>query len=198
MRRIILTVLLGCLGLPTWGQTATITLAWDASARATGYRLSYGRSSGVYDTVLDVGSPTSASVGGLTPGLTYFFAATAYNTAGTSGYSNEVSYRVPGVQPPDITPPTVAIISPTDGADVPRSRGRTPSLIPVLVYAADDVGVVRVSMTVNGKALCTTVALPYQCLWEVPAPPRRIYTIRAIAVDAAGNEAMRSVEVVSR
>ena len=55
-----------------------VTLAWGPSAGATGYRLYYGLASQDYDTVLDTGPATGAGVDGLTVGLTYYFAATAY------------------------------------------------------------------------------------------------------------------------
>jgi hypothetical protein len=71
------------------GMAATINLAWEASQGATSYRVYYGRSSGHYQTVLDVGPAITVSVGGLSGGH-YYFAVTAINDAGESDYSNEV------------------------------------------------------------------------------------------------------------
>jgi Fibronectin type III domain len=79
-----------------------ITLVWDASARAVGYRLHYGERSRAYNTTLEIGAPTQAAVGGLTPGHTYFFAVTAYNAAGESEYSKEVSSVIPESPPPPL------------------------------------------------------------------------------------------------
>lgn len=79
-----------------------VTLAWDANAESdlVGYRLYYGTSAGVYDHTLDVGNVTTRTVPGLEPGSTYWFAATAYSSAGLeSDFSNEVSYTVPGQGP---------------------------------------------------------------------------------------------------
>ncbi len=73
-----------------------VALAWDPPADTStvaGYKLHYGTASGVYDKVLDAGNSTSITVTGLQPGVTYYFAATSYNSGGTeSTYSNEVSF----------------------------------------------------------------------------------------------------------
>jgi len=79
-------------------HAAEITLAWDQNSETdiAGYKIYYGEQSGSYTTVTDVGNFTSCTLNGLDEGKTYFFAATAYNTAGyESDYSNEVSYTDP-------------------------------------------------------------------------------------------------------
>jgi hypothetical protein len=80
-----------------------VTLAWDpvVAPALAGYKLYSGTSSGAYTSTVDVRNVTTYTLTGLTDGATYFFAVTAYDTVGNeSGYSNEVSYTVPGV--PDI------------------------------------------------------------------------------------------------
>jgi uncharacterized delta-60 repeat protein len=72
---------------PTVGQTH---LSWNAVGGATGYKLYYGTSPGAYSTIIDVGNFTSTSVSDLSPYVTYYFAATAYNTS-ESGFSLEVT-----------------------------------------------------------------------------------------------------------
>jgi hypothetical protein len=75
-----------------------ITLAWDPNLEpdVAGYRLHYGTASGRYTRQIDVGNTTSATVRNLTDGATYFFALTAYNTAGhESAPSQEISYPSP-------------------------------------------------------------------------------------------------------
>ena len=85
-------------GKPTPTPTATpvpkVTLAWDASSNATGYNLKYGFSPGSETAVVNVGNVTSWTVQ-LTSATTYYFVVSAYNSAGQSGPSNEVSYRAP-------------------------------------------------------------------------------------------------------
>jgi hypothetical protein len=77
----------------------SVTLAWDPNLDPTiaGYRLYEGTSSGVYTQQIEVGNITAALVSNLADGQTYFFAVTAYNTAGAESIpSNEVSYTAPG------------------------------------------------------------------------------------------------------
>jgi chitinase len=174
--------------------TDAIMLAWNPSASAVGYRLHYGEQSQAYDTTLEIGSPTQAAVGGLAPGHTYFFAVTAYNTAGESDYSNKVSAVIPEPPPPppvDTTPPSAAITSPADGTTVPRK-----GTITVDVSASDDVGVTQVRVLVNGQQLCVDAQAPYRCTWNVPAPPGRTYRLQAEAFDAAGHQGQSAVVTV--
>jgi hypothetical protein len=74
---------------------AQATLAWDppaVSTDVTGYMIHYGTASGTYSQAIDVGKTTTYTVSNLSDGKTYYFAATAYNSAGQkSVYSNEVN-----------------------------------------------------------------------------------------------------------
>ncbi len=72
---------------------ATATLAWDPvnDPSVQGYNVYYGTSSRQYQTFANVGLATTYTVADLQPGTTYYFAVTAYNSAGESGYSDEVS-----------------------------------------------------------------------------------------------------------
>src|SRR5262245_46049559 len=94
-----------------------VSLIWDASSSSNvaGYRVYYGQASHTYTSQIDVGLQTSYTVTGLTDGQTYYFAATAYNLAGTdSGYSNEVSTTLS--TSPSATAPVAAFsASPTSG-----------------------------------------------------------------------------------
>ena len=79
-------------------HAAEVTLAWDSAGEGQnidGYTLSYGTESGIYTTDIDVGNTTTCIVPDLEPGDTYYFTVAAYNSYGTSGYSNEVSYTPP-------------------------------------------------------------------------------------------------------
>jgi len=83
-------------GIP--GRAAEITLAWDPNAEPdlSGYKVYSGTSSRNYSGTVDVGNWTRCVMGGLEPGRTYYFAAKAYNAAGSeSDYSTEVVYSVP-------------------------------------------------------------------------------------------------------
>jgi hypothetical protein len=88
-------------GAEVQGTTGNaVSLAWDANSESdlAGYKVYWGRQSRQYDnspvpTVAPSASPTFT-----TPALmngTWYFAVTAYNTAGLeSGYSNEVSTTI--------------------------------------------------------------------------------------------------------
>src|SRR4030042_3961897 len=84
------------------------TLSWDpptTNADGTpltdlsGYKVYHGATSGNYSQIIDVSNVTTYTVANLTAGLTYYFAATAYDALGNeSGYSNEVSKTIPSTQ----------------------------------------------------------------------------------------------------
>lgn len=74
-----------------------VTLQWDPSvgAEVNAYRLYLGTSSGSYVSFY-LGEVTMATLSGLTPGDTYYFAVTAVTPSGLeSEFSNEVNYTVP-------------------------------------------------------------------------------------------------------
>jgi hypothetical protein len=78
----------------TPGFAEIIRLTWNANTEPnlSGYRLSYGTSSGNHPTTVDVGNQTTAQVSGLVPGQRYYFVVRAYASDGSqSGPSNEVS-----------------------------------------------------------------------------------------------------------
>jgi hypothetical protein len=74
-------------------SVAQIRLGWDPNPEpdVAGYRLYYGTASGTYTHRINVGNATTYTAHGLSYGATYYFAVTAYNQSGESGYSNEVS-----------------------------------------------------------------------------------------------------------
>ena len=112
VRRAVLSILLiigVALTLNSAFAAQSVTLEWNPSTdpSVTGYNLYYGAASRTYTNKIDVGNSTNVTVNGLVEGVTYYFAATAYNILGAeSDYSTEVSYTVPvpaGNQPPTLT-----------------------------------------------------------------------------------------------
>ena len=83
------------------GMAESVSLRWDAPTTNTdstsltdlgGYKIYRGIATGVYDVITDVGNKLCIVIEGLTVGMTYYFAATAYDiSANESGYSNEVN-----------------------------------------------------------------------------------------------------------
>ena len=71
-----------------------VTLTWDQGSESdlAGYKVYFGTSSGTYSLPTDVGLTNQHTVPNLTEGMTYYFAVTAYDTAGNESLpSNEVS-----------------------------------------------------------------------------------------------------------
>src|SRR5262245_20020031 len=182
---------LGCmLAVLFWASAQALTLAWDASPGASGYKLYYGLASGSYDTVVDSGEALQVALSGLSPGQTYWFAVTAYNAAEERGVSREISYRLPLA---DIVPPRVAITNPVAGTTVPK--GETTSID---VDATDNIGVVTVAVAIDGMLLPSLSSMPYRWSWKVGNANRRLYHLQASARDAAGNLGLSAViEVTS-
>jgi hypothetical protein len=87
---------------------ASVSLAWDASDGAVGYKIYSGTTSKNYTWVVDVGNATSYTTANLTDGYTYYFAATAYDASGSeSAYSDEVTYggtSIPTAPFTDVSP----------------------------------------------------------------------------------------------
>jgi len=78
---------------------AEVTLAWDPNPEPSvqGYRVYYGKASGFYTDVLDVGNRTDCVIPGLEAGTTYFLACTAYSATGDeSNFSGEIVYTTDG------------------------------------------------------------------------------------------------------
>lgn len=103
-----------CMIISTAAFAGTATLSWTAPTTnadgtplmdLSGYKVYYGTASGVYGAPVDVGNVTTHQVTGLTGGLTYYLAVTAYDTSGNeSVYSAEVSKTVLA----DTTPPQIS------------------------------------------------------------------------------------------
>jgi hypothetical protein len=106
-------VLVVLMQLPAFAA-GSVTLAWDSSTdpTVTGYNVYYGGASGTYTNEICAGNATNATISGLVPGATYYFAATTYAALDMeSPLSSEVSYRVPPDVPPVNQPPTLNTIS---------------------------------------------------------------------------------------
>ena len=77
----------------------SVTLGWNANPETNiqRYELQWGSASGNRPNTVDAGTSLTASVSGLNPGSTYYFAVVARNSFGqVSQPSAEISYTVPG------------------------------------------------------------------------------------------------------
>ncbi len=78
-------------------SAADVTLTWDANTESdlVGYKLFYGTSSGNYAVTVDVGHSSTFTITNLEEGMTYYFAATAYDTSyNESAFSEELGYTL--------------------------------------------------------------------------------------------------------
>ncbi len=96
-------------GVVSRTHAGSMYLAWDAPSTTTdgtpltdlaGYKIYYGQTAGIYTSVVNAGQQTQYPLATLLPnsieGQTYYFAVTAYDTAGNeSDLSNEVNYTIP-------------------------------------------------------------------------------------------------------
>jgi hypothetical protein len=83
---------------------------------------------------------------------------------------------------PDTQAPTVSLNAPLAGALVN-------GLVAIDVGATDNVGVVRVDLSVNGTKVASDTAAPYGFSWDSTTVGNGSVTLTATAVDAAGNAA---------
>lgn len=82
--------------------------------------------------------------------------------------------------PPDTTPPTVSITSPTNGSTVSGT-------VTVAATAADDVGVTKVELYVDGTLSTTDTTSPYSFSLNTTSLTVGSHSLIAKAYDAAGN-----------
>ena len=83
---------------------------------------------------------------------------------------------------PDAQAPTVTVNAPLAGALVS-------GLVAIDVSAADNIGVVRVDLSVNGTKVASDTAAPYGFSWDSTTVGNGGVTLTATAVDGAGNAA---------
>src|SRR5204862_234615 len=85
--------------------------------------------------------------------------------------------------PNDVTPPTVSIASPANGAPVSAT-------VDVTATAADNVGVVGVQFLLDGNLLgAEDTTAPYSVAWNTTTAANGTHTVAARARDASGNVA---------
>jgi subtilisin family serine protease len=117
---------------------------------------------------------------------THTLTATAKDAAGnvkTASISVNVSNYA------DKTIPTVAIITPGNGATVLRT-------VSVGVSTSDNVGVARVQLYVDGVLTSTSTTAPFTTTWNSRKSASGAHSLKAWAYDAAGNVGVSSVVTV--
>jgi hypothetical protein len=165
VRRAVLTVLLlgGFTALTPLASFAagTVTMAWDASAGTNiiaNYNLYYGAASATYTNVVAAGTNLTVSVTNLVEGTTYYFAATAVDTAGLeSDYSTEVSVLIAVKltnQPPTLN--ALANVTLNENASL-----QTVNLAGITTGATNQVQTLTVTASSSNPGLIPTPAVSY-------------------------------------
>ena len=107
--------------------------------------------------------------------------AIARDAAGNRTTSAPITVTVANAPPPDTTPPTVSITSPSNGQTVSAT-------VTVTASAADNVGVAGVQFSIDGANLgAEDTTAPYSISWNTVTASNGPHTITAVARDAAGN-----------
>lgn len=117
----------------------SVSLSWDPSPdpNVVGYNIYYGPSSEGFASEVSAGNVTNFEISGLAQGVTYYFAATAYDSSGDeSEFSNEASYTVPVT-----IVPTASLQKGSYGGLFYESNGVT----------LQTAGAFNLSVTANGK-----------------------------------------------
>lgn len=119
---------------------------------------------------------------------THTLRAVAYDAAGASA-STQIPVNVQNTvaSPADSIPPTVYVTSPAMGTAIQRR-----TTVSLDAAASDNVGVAAVEFLVNDAPVCLVKAPPYRCTWNTGSKFVRSYTIKAKAIDAAGNAGLWS------
>ena len=141
-----------CFAAPVALSAEQVKLAWDANpeSMAAGYKLYYGEASGKYHGAVKVGKATVYTLSGLEEGRTYYIAVTAYDDSGQeSGFSAEVSYRMPNSTDEDVD--QVGEVSAEGNPQVPNAT-LTPTLVKVWIEAEDGALVVPMELANDESA----------------------------------------------
>ncbi|BCS54949.1 DUF4082 domain-containing protein [Geobacter sp. SVR] len=180
----------------TASHARDVTLQWNANTETTvtGYKVYYkadssaaplnGTGSSQGASPVNVQKQTSATLSGLDPARTYYFAVTAYDASGTeSAYSNIVSVA-------EATAPSVSITAPANSAVIAGTTS-------VTLNASDNVGVSKVELYVDGVLNGTDTATPYLFSLNTLQMAVGQHTLLAKAYDAAGNVGQSSSVTVT-
>lgn len=122
----------------------------------------------------DSSSPYSLNSGALAAG-THTLQAKAYDAAGNTGVTSQITVTVS-----DTTPPTVSVTQPANNSNVAAT-------IVMSATANDNIGVSKVEFLVNGTVKATDSAAPYSASLDTTTLANGTYSLTAKAYDAANN-----------
>ena len=88
----------------------------------------------------------------------------------------------------DVVPPSLAIVNPVNDAVLA-------GVVAISVEASDNVAVTLVRVLVDGEELGAATGEPFEFTWDTSQDTNGTHAVRAVAADAAGNEAETSISV---
>jgi chitodextrinase len=173
--------------LPAGTTFAALSLATNENATckyATMGGVSYVSMPNTFSTM--GGTSHATTVSGLTDGAAYSYYIKCIDHAGNVNTTDFlISFDV-GLE--DITPPTVSITSPVNGATVSGT-------VTVSVDATDASGISEVSFFVDSSPLGLDDAAPYSVFWDTTSVTNGSHIIEAVALDGVGNSNSASIIV---
>jgi uncharacterized protein (TIGR03118 family) len=108
---------------------------------------------------------------------------TLFFTAGIGGGSDGLYGRIDlGATPPSLTPPSVSISAPANGATVSGT-------VTVTATATDSAGIASVKLLAGTTVLATLTSSPYTTSWNTTGAANGSVTLTAQATDRTGNTA---------
>ena len=142
------------------------SLVWDPNAESdlAGYRIYTGVRSREYSSMVNVGNTTQYPLTNLTQGTTYYFALTAYNSAGLeSDFSQEINYTPASSNtPPHISELTDRAISEDTGTGLISftvNDAESPNSLVVSTTSSDPALVPEGSMIPGGSGTNRTLSV---------------------------------------
>jgi hypothetical protein len=125
------------------------------------------------------GTAHSSLVTGLTNGTAYAFYVRCQDSAGNA---NGTDFGITfSVSAPDVTPPTVSMTAPAEGATVSGT-------VTVSATASDNIGVAGVQFLLNGTPVgAEDTTAPYSIGWASTSVANGAHTLAARARDVSGN-----------
>jgi thermitase len=139
---------------------------------------------------IDVSSPYTFSWDTTTAANgSHVLTAIARDAAGNSASCSITVAVSNSALPPDTTPPSETITSPSDGGMV---SGNTS----VFVYATDNMGVVKNELYVDGVLVSTSTTAPFTTKWNTRRASAGSHSFQCKAYDAAGNAGVSQVVIV--
>jgi hypothetical protein len=170
-------------GLTATSGVGTATLNWTAAEDDTGvaaYNVHRSTASGFTPNAANRIARTSA-VGYLdaVSGGTYHYRVTAEDSNGNvSAASNEATVTIAG----DVTPPSIAMTAPADGAQLSGAVSLTAT-------ATDDIGVAGVQFELDSAPLgAEDTSAPYSFNWPTTSTVNGVHVLTAVARDAQGHQ----------